>query len=218
MTGISLPDGIAIDDPRPIAADAPYTFFLPHPAEIEAMQPGDMAQFIFRQTEGETEYDAERMWVRIERIVDGHVVGTLASTPFDMPLFSPGDPVALPITHMLAVYYADGHDAPQVEGEREYWERCFVDDCVVEGRSRADYLYREEPDMACEGDEYEDSGWRIRGTREEIAADEEAGRKAHYCALGVVLNADDKWLHLIDSPPDSHFRWDEERQAYIELR
>ena len=92
-----------------------------------------------------------------------------------------------------------------------------VDPCVVEGRSHADYLYREEPDMTRDGDQYPDSGWRIRGTDEAIAADERLGEKPMYIALGKVLNADDRWLHLIDREIGSAFLWDPERDDYIEL-
>nr|WP_237451827.1 DUF2185 domain-containing protein [Qipengyuania oceanensis] len=92
-----------------------------------------------------------------------------------------------------------------------------VDACVVEGRSHADYLYREEPDMRRDGDEYEDSGWRIRGTDAAIAEDQQRDDAPLYIAIGKVLNADDRWLHLIDSPVGSAFQWDAQTQDYVEL-
>ena len=52
MSRIELPEGVAIDDPRPIAASAPHTFFLPHPEELAAPSPGDgIKEFFARPRE-----------------------------------------------------------------------------------------------------------------------------------------------------------------------
>lgn len=92
-----------------------------------------------------------------------------------------------------------------------------VDSCVLEGRSHVDYLYREEPDMTREGDEYEDSGWRIRGTPEAIEQDEGTEHPFQYVALGAVLNQDDRWLHLLNEAPGVAFQWDGETQTYLRI-
>lgn len=217
MSSQGLPPGIALNDPRPIAAGAPYTFFLPHDIELAALKPGDGVKAIFRQTEGETKYDAERMWVLIERIEDGVVFGTLDSDPADMPLIEAGMPVAIPLTHVISTAFHTSNPRPETPPRREYWERCFVDACVVEGRCHADYIYREEPDMTRDDDEYEDSGWRIRGTSEAIADDELRGEGPMYIAIGKVLNADDRWLPLIDREHGTAFQWDADVQDYVEL-
>lgn len=217
MSGSGLPPGIALNDPRPIAARSPYTFFMPHPDELKALKPGDGVKAIFTQTEGETKYDAERMWVLIERIEDRVAYGILDSDPDDMPLIEAGMPVAIPLTHVIATAFSKSNPRPDTPEPREYWERCFVDACVVEGRSHPDYLYREEPDMTREGDQYADSGWRIRGTQEAIDQDEANGEMPRYIALGAVLNVNDSWLHLIDAAPGSYFSWDAEDQSYVEV-
>ncbi|KUO53981.1 MAG: hypothetical protein APF78_06785 [Sphingomonadales bacterium BRH_c3] len=215
--GIELPEGIELDDPRPIAASAPYTYQMPWPEELAVLEPGDGVKAVFREIAGECEYGVERMWVLIDAIEDGFVVGRLDNEPLDMPSIKLGDPVRIPLTHIIACTYAKGKQGPKVPKRRSFWERCFVDACVVEGRCHADYLYREEPDMTREGDEEPDSGWRIRGTDEAIAEDERLGQKPMYIALGKVLNADDRWIHLIDSPVGSAFQWDPGRGDYIEL-
>ena len=205
-------------DPRPIAAEAPYTFEMPHPLELAALKPGDGVKAIFVQIEGETKYDAERMWVLIERIEDDIVYGTLDNDPADMPLIEAGMPVQVPLTHVISTAFHKNNPRPETPQRREYWERCFADTCVLEGRCHADYLYREEPDMTREGDEYPDSGWRIRGTEEAIADDEIRNEGPQYIAIGKVLNADDRWLHLIERAWPCAFGWDADAQDYIEFK
>ena len=161
--GIELPAGIALDDPRPIAAAAPYTYDLPWPDEIAALAPGDGVQAIFREIGGGRKYSAERMWVTIEQIADGFVAGYLDNDPFDMPSIKHRDRVRIPLTHVISCTYVDGKERPVVPERRRYWDRCFVDACVVEGRSHPDYLYREEPDNPS------DSGWRFMSGTEDDA-------------------------------------------------
>lgn len=217
MSQIELPDGIALDDPRPTAAANPYTFFMPHPLELAALKPKDGIKAVFRQLDGASEYDAERMWVQIEEIVDGDVIGTLDNEPAGMDKLKLGDQVRVPLTHAISTDFQEDHPRPETPPVREYWERCFVDNCVLSGRSRIDYLYREEPDMTREGDKYPDSGWRIRGTQAAIDEDVAHDRKPHYIALGKVLNVDDRWIDLIDCEYDRHFSWDEGNSAFVEV-
>ena len=196
---------------------APYTYSMPWPEELAALEPGDGVQAIFREVEGGRHYDAERMWVGVEEVEDGWVRGQLDSEPYDMPSIKLHDTVRIPLTHVIAVTYREGKPWPDVPKRRWYWDRCMVDQCVVDGRCHADYLYREAPDMTEPGDTDPDSGWRIRGTDEGIAEDERLGKAPEYIALGKVLNADDRWLHLIDREVGSAFLWDAQTQDYIEL-
>jgi hypothetical protein len=212
-----LPPGIAINDPRPIAAEAPYSFYLPLQQEIDAIEPQDMVQAIFRETTGDRQYAAERMWMTVETVGDGFVAGRLCNTPTDMPSLKLDDYLCIPLTHIISVAFREGKPKLDMVGPRSYWDRCFVDACVVEGRSHVDYFYREEPDMTREGDKDPDSGWRIRGTEAAIAEDERLSRNPMYIALGKVLNEDDRWIHLIDSEIGSAFQWDAERDDYIAI-
>jgi hypothetical protein len=217
VSRIELPDGIVLDDPRPVASENPYTFFMPFPVELAALRPKDGIKAIFRQLYGATQYDAERMWVLIERIEDGDVIGTLDNEPAGMDAIKLGDAVRIPLSHAISTAFHKDNPRPETPERREYWDRCFVDDCVLEGRSHIDYLYREEPDMTREGDQYPDSGWRIRGTQEAIDADEANGANPHYIALGKVLNIDDSWIALIDCEFDRHFAWDAGNERYVEV-
>ena len=190
---------------------------MPFDVELAALRTGDGVQAIFRQTEGGTKYSAERLWVLIERIENDIVFGLLDNDPADMTLIEAGMPVAVPLTHVISTAFSEANPRPETPNRPNFWNRCMVDACVVEGRSHADYLYREEPDMRRDGDEYEDSGWRIRGTDAAIAEDQQRDDAPLYIAIGKVLNADDRWLHLIDREVGSAFLWDAQTQDYIEL-
>jgi hypothetical protein len=201
-----------LDDPRPICAEARYTFFLPHLDEITAVRPGDLVKAIFRPTPNNRYYDAERMWVEVEVVASDGFTGRLVNQPFDIPQARLGTIVTVPRTHVLAVEWAEGREAPAVPEMATYWERCFVDDCVLRGACRVDYLYREDPDPS--QDTYPDSGWRLRGSDAAILDDEHQGKAPQYVALGAVLNRDDSWLSLIDAPVGSAFKWDESTGQY----
>ena len=204
-----------IEDPRPIAANAPYTYFVPSEHVISEVQPGDLVKAIFRPIPGNREWDAERMWITVLSVDSEELTGSLDNEPLDFPQLRHRATVRVPRTHVIDVMWGDGHIGPEQPSYREYWERCLVDACVVDGRSHVDYLYRETPDMGSDGDKYPDSGWRIRGTEGAIAEDERLEKTAEYIALGAVLNRNDSWLSLIDEATGNAFQWNDDLQGFV---
>ncbi|GHD03054.1 immunity protein Imm33 domain-containing protein [Novosphingobium pokkalii] len=200
MTGPILPN-YYLDDPRLRAAAAPYTFFLPSAAEIAAVHPNDLVKLLFEYTHETEEYAGERMWVKVRRAEGNQLSGMLDNQPYEpTSSLKPGDAISFERHHILAIIWDRPDEAPPSSEYREYWERCLVDDCVLDGSEPIEYLYREEPDMAQEGDKHADSGWRVRGRFNGASDEELAERKASYVALGAVLNRDDSWLAWIDEP------------------
>ncbi|HEY0148513.1 MAG TPA: DUF2185 domain-containing protein [Allosphingosinicella sp.] len=195
-----------IADPRPLAAEAPYTFFLPTVREIAALAPGDYVKLIFELVPPGEQWGAERMWVELIEVGVGKMAGTVANDPQEAGSPKKGDYVTFEPHHIIQVDYADTKRAPPLEARHEHWERCMVDACVVDGSEPVEYLYRETPDLDQEGDRFPDSGWRIRG-RQGAASDSAMDeRDSLYVALGVVLNRDDSWLPLIHAPVGAAFR------------
>ena len=196
-----------IEDPRPIAAGAPYTYDLPSENELLALEPGDLVRASFRSVPASPEWGAERMWVELQSIEENRLLGKLANIPSDMPQLRFGDRVTLLRSDVIDIdWSSDRRKPPPPSPDRRwYWERCLVDTCVIEDRIPVHFLYREEPDMAEEGDKYPDSGWRIRGDYRGLSDEQIDARKMSYIALGPVLNVDDSWLHLIDAPIGAAF-------------
>ena len=194
-------------DPRPIAASAPYTYFLPDTELIDAIGEGDLVKAVFQAVPPSETYDAERMWIEITSAQDDWLQGTLASNPADMPKLPRGSIIRLPRSHVIDVVFRNPDKKPPLSKQpsREYWERCLVDRCVLDGDMKVGYICREEPDMTKEDDRFPDSGWRIRGDTRGKSAEELASREIAYVALGAVLNKDDTWLHLIDEPIGAAF-------------
>lgn len=208
--------GYEIEDPRPIAAEAPYTFYLPSETERLAVLPGDLVKLIFRSIPVSDEWDAERMWVIVTAADGARLTGTLDNDPLDMPRLRAGDRVTFTRGHIIDIDWSGDRAVPppKAPARREYWDRCFVDDQILEGRLKVEYLYREEPDPPREGDTHPDSGWRFRCDTRGLTEQEYENPSFSYIAIGKVLNADDSWLHLIDAPVGSAYLRDWETGAF----
>lgn len=196
-----------IDDPRPVAADAPYTYFLPSENELLALAPGDQVKLLFRSIPPGPKFEVERMWVTITDVDGDRISGELDNVPFDMPQIRLGDPVWFLRSDAIDIAWSDDRTAspPAAPPRREYWDRCLVDECVLYDGAKVHYLYREEPDLPEENGKYADSGWRIRGDWRGVSDEEVDQRELAYVALGAVLNRDNSWLALIDEPVGSAF-------------
>jgi hypothetical protein len=134
-----------------------------------------------------------------------------------MPQLREGSLLRFHPFHIIDLLFEGDRDIPPRPARREYWDRCLVDNCVLNDGVPVYYVYREEPDMTDEKDKYPDSGWRIRGDYRDLTDEELEARPFQYIAIGKVLNADDSWLHLIDSPIGSAWLRNFETGAYEPL-
>ncbi len=196
-----------IRDPRPIAADAPYTFDLPSENELLAVAPGDLVKLLFRSIPV-GEWETERMWVIVADADGPNLAGTLDNEPADMPQLKAGDRISFDRGHIIDIRWDEDRATPPppAPDSRDYWDRCFVDNAILDARQKVEFLYREEPDPPRQGDQFPDSGWRIES--EPPGPFDDGNPPFSYVALGAVLNRDDSWLHLIDEPVGSAFERD----------
>ena len=207
--------GYRLLDPRPIAAESPYTFFLPLPVERDRVAPGDQVKLMFEHVPPGAEWGVERMWVTVTEVAGQSLIGTLDNVPGEPTAsLALGDRITFEHYHIIAIGWDDATSAPVVPERQIYWSRCLVDQCVLDGAEPVEFLYRDTPDFGEAGDDHPDSGWRLRGRMGDATDAEIAAREAAHVALGAVLNRDDSWLPLIDAPFGSAFMRDVETGRY----
>lgn len=197
----------AVRDPRPIAAESPYTFFIPSEDRLAAIEPGDYVKIIIASIPAGRKYDAERLWLEVTDAPGDDMIGNLDNDPSDIPQLRSGDSIRFKRWHVIDYIWLDQAKEERfpVIASKQKWERCLVDRQVLDGTARIGFLYREEPDMTREGDKYPDSGWRIRADVHQLSDEEYSNPASDYIAIGKVLNKDDSWLHLIDAPVGSAY-------------
>lgn len=199
------PGSYKLIDPRPLVKENPYTYFVPTAQQLKDIAPGDKVYVTFQAVPRRPKWDSERMWVVVTEAKDDRLRGILDNQPDDLPALTKGDKVAFDRWHVISLDWSNPKIAARYPtGTREYWERCLVDQAVIDGKLKVEYLYREAPDMT-QQDHYPDSGWRIRGDTRKASDKQIQKRPAAYVAIGLVLNQDDSFLPLIDEPVGSAF-------------
>ena len=176
-------------------------------------------QLVFESKPASKQYNAERMWVRIARRDRDDFWGELVNSPLDMPQLAPGDQIRFKISDVIDIDWdteALTERGLQHSSRRTYLERCLVDKCVLDDGVPVGYIYREEAETP-EGDKYQDSGWRIRGDVNRMTQEQYDIQSPMYVAIGKVLNADDRWIDLIDAPVGSRFIRNDETDCFEPL-
>ena len=195
-----------------LAAKAPYTFFIPSRAEREAIAPGAMANLVFEYLWDSRKLNGERMWVKVTHVDGQELTGLLDNRPYEEGL-EEGMVVNFTPANVVEIEWGE-LPHPDVPAQRQFWERCFVDSCVIEDGVPIGFLYREQPDLEGSDEKYPDSGWRIRGRETDDPDDSLDQRKIAYVALGAVLNEDASILPLLDAPVGSAFTRDADSGEY----
>ena len=194
-----------LDDAQQIADENPYTFYKPSSEAIATLGPGNMVKLIFRfPALGRNTPTGERMWVEITKIGDDSYEGTLANQPYYMKGLKHGDKISFKQKHVISLDIDD-----QQSGDHDrYFKRCFVTNRILRDGVKAKYIYKEEPDQE------DDSGWRI------VEGDEpdeymENPDNISYVAIGIILNQDNSFVHLLDVKPNCWYIWDDIRDMWV---
>jgi len=208
-----------IDDVREKAEKNPYTFYLPSKLRINAIEVDDCVKVVIRSIPRSYEYEAERIWVDVTKINGDSFQGKLANVPFDIPQLGLEDLIVFKSWHIIDVQWKNPEKEKTipVEPSKQVWDRCLVDQEVLDGTARIGYLYREEPSMGQDDDKYPDSGWRIRADSSELTQEQYDNPNPAYIALGKVLNQDDSWLHLINADIGSRYLRNQDTNEFEEV-
>ena len=102
----------------------------------------------------------ERMWVDIDKIDDDRLSGVLVNEPEDMPQLKKGTRINFFRWQIIDISWKDTDKEKTLpfEAEQQVWDRCMVDQEILDGTARVGYLYREEPDLGADDDKFPDSG------------------------------------------------------------
>lgn len=198
-----------LQDVTQIAADAPYTFYLPSHKTKSKLTGGNLVKLMFNcDVENENGWNAERMWVEIIQRKGNDFIGRLDNIPFYIPDLKLGDEICFQALHIMQT------DVEEVEEDivEKYLPRCYVTSSVLRDKNPVRQLYRESPAE----DEKNFSGWTLYSGLEDDDYLED-GDNWHYVSLGAVLNIDDGFINLLDSPVDSEFAWDDNLNQFIAI-
>jgi len=154
--------------------------------------------------------------VDVTEINGDDMQGKLANIPFDIPQLKLNEVITFKSWNIIDTRWSNSEKEKSlpIEKSNQFWDRCMVDQEILNGTARVGYLYRETPDLGGENDKYHDSGWRIRADERDLTDEEYDNPKPAYIAIGKVLNEDDSWLHLIDSEIGSRFLRNPETELF----
>lgn len=198
-----------LEDAAAIAKASKYTFYKPSDELISRIKVGHIVKLIFRFEYEEQKYSGERMWVIVTKIHHGKFTGILDNDPYYIKDLKHKDVIEFEAKHIIQV-----HDLEEKEPHftEQFIHRCFATSKVLYENVKVKFFYRDES-LGEVRDGIYDTGWVFQAGDE---SDEylENIDNLHHVSLGVLLNKDDSFVHLLDSEVGSAFGWDETRQEY----
>lgn len=188
-------EGYAIEDPRPVRAENPYSFYLPCRARLEALATDDHVKAIFTPLQGDGDGGSERMWLQIVGTDGDTLRCTLQNQPFGIEALNHGDAVEIRRHHVIDIETQRADDPPETNGNDQYFERCLVDERIIAG-TPIHRIVRDEPEPAdYHGkDRFGWTGWRFEA--EGYAPDTATGTYA----LVVPMRRESGYADMLDAP------------------
>lgn len=184
-----------LEDADGIAEKCKYTFYKPSRELIKTVKPGEIVKIIFQfESDDPDTPRAERMWVLVSEVIDGEIFkGILDNEPIYIQDLKFGDLIEFKACHIINTEHDDNNNLVE-----RYAKRCFVTKKILDETLKVGYLYRENTD------EDNDSGWRITSNTESEEYMNSSNNMA-YVSIGVVLNNDDSFIHLLNYPEGTAF-------------
>ncbi|AUC51918.1 hypothetical protein CDO87_01330 [Sagittula sp. P11] len=196
-------------DPRPLKAEAPYTYFIPSPRELARLEPGDVVMLEF-MAPARGDHPGQRLPVRLDTQAGDHWFGMLMSAPRDLAGLEAGSLVEFRPWHIVAVPEARADEGAHEE-ESRFLACALVDGRILSGGAEVGALERRHP-MPWTGQTspyariYGETGWVFYPEGGPRLAD----HAMDYVPIGLVLNIDDSMLPLLRKPLGTRIiRWKE---------
>lgn len=182
----------------------PYTFYKPSDAILEKIEPGSCVKLIFEFSPPSSDgCSAERMWVRVTQREKESYQGTLENQPKFISDLNQNDLISFESKNIADTEYFD----PADKELDKYSPLCLVTQSVLDG-DQIGLIQRGDPNNE------KDSGWVFSGDYDsQEYLDDSNNLKIR--SLGAVLNIDDSFIHLLDSPIDACFEWDRKNRKFI---
>lgn len=175
--------------------EAPYTFYRPSDEILAALKPGHLVKLAFDlASPGPSAQGGERMWVVVTDRQADRFSGTLDNEPVVCTDLAHGDLIEFESIHIIDTELRDS----KADEHDRFFLRCLVSRRVLDDHHAVNYLCRDEPANP------EDSGWQLLAGDESDDYVDDADNIA-VVAIGVLLNRDDSFLPLLESPPGSAF-------------
>lgn len=183
-----------------ISKENPYTFYVPSDKLIKMLGVGDLVKLMFvnnKRTDTDV-MQAERMWVEIIKINNDNFVGKSDNQPYEIQGLNAGDEIHFKNYHIMNVYSDELKD-PILSLSNQYWDKRITTLAILNNNATIGYICRTEP---CND---EDSGWQI------LSGDEtqeylDNAENGCFVALGVLLNIDGSFIHLLSSDIGTAFQ------------
>lgn len=204
-----------LENVRKTAEQYPYTFYVPSEQFLATLEVGDLVKLMFINdlADDRIELEGERMWVEITHINGNDFVGSLANNPYQMYQLTVGDIIHFQRQHIMT-YHGDKQD-PVPSVANDYWDRCMTTKAILDGEAKIGFICRTEPLEQTDSNGYHDTGWQILSGDETDAYFENADN-GQFVALGVLLNMDDSFIHLLDSEVGSAFIKNEQGEWVVD--
>ncbi|EBA09788.1 hypothetical protein [Sagittula stellata] len=196
-------------DPRPLKAEAPYTYFIPSTAELARLEPGDVVMLEFVAPNPD-DYAGQRLPVQVDTQTDDHWFGILMSAPHNLAGLEAGSLVEFRPWHIVAVPETRA-DANAHEEEARFLACALVDGRILSGAASVGALERRQPSPETGQTSpyariYGETGWVFYPAGLPRMADQ----AMDYVPIGLVLNIDDTMLPLLRKPTGTRIiRWRE---------
>lgn len=191
-----------------------YTFYTPSEELLGTIEIGDFAKVMFvlnnmMAAEGDKasetpDLNSEKLWIKITGIENGQFTGTIDNQVKLISDLKSGDVVNFTRRNIMNIY---GKEEKEEHISEKYQLGCATNRLILDKGYPVRFLFRKKS----EGLDKTFSGWHFL-CGHETKKDQVIPR---IVSLAMVLNQNDRFVHLLDAPYGSAFAWDDEKEEFV---